>query len=203
MPPLSPFTRTIRAVLLWMYRRQKWQVSAEAPIPRRCIIIAAPHTTNWDFLAFLGGTSELGIRPAFMGKHSLFNFPMGGFMREMGGVAVNRSSSQNYVEQMAAEFARREDLMLVIAPEGTRKGAVKWKTGFYHIACAAKVPIVPAWLDWSTREICLTKAIDLTGDFAEDMGRIAKVYQAHGRGLYPEKTRTDFAAMLADARRAA
>lgn len=203
MPPLSPLTRTVRAALLWLYRRQRWHVSAEAPLPPRCVIIGAPHTSNWDFLVFLGATDALGIRPAFMGKHSLFKFPMGSFMREMGGVAVNRASSRNYVEQMAEAFASRAELQLVIAPEGTRKGAERWKTGFYHIACAAGVPIVPAWLNYQTREVCMTRPIQPTGDFAADMAKIAAVYLAHGQGRYPEKTRTDFAAMLAEARRAA
>lgn len=198
VPELSLFTRMVRAVLLWLYRRQHWHVWAEAPLPKRCVILGAPHTSNWDFLVFLGATGDLGIRPAFMGKHSLFHFPMGGFMREMGGVPVNRSASRNYVEQMAEAFAARDEMQLVIAPEGTRKGAVKWKTGFYHIACAADVPIVPAWIDYASRQVCMTMPIQPTGDFRADMARIAAVYQANGRGRYPEKTRTDFAAMLAE-----
>jgi 1-acyl-sn-glycerol-3-phosphate acyltransferase len=200
---LSLFTRAVRGALLWLYRRQRWTVTTEAPIPARCVMIGVPHTSNWDFLVFLGATHALGIRPAFMGKHSLFNWPMGGFMREMGGVAVDRSSSRNYVEQMAEAFASREEMQLVVAPEGTRKGATKWKTGFYHIACAAGVPIVPAWLNYQTRQVGMGKPLFPSGNFAQDMEHFARFYAVNGLGKHPEKTRTDFAAMLAEGHEAA
>ena len=104
------------------------------PDVRKCVILGAPHTSNWDFIFFLGATHELGIRPNFIGKSSLFKWPMTRFMLDMGGVPVERSKSGNYVEQVAAAFARSDDLALVIAPEGSRTFRGEWKTGFYRIA---------------------------------------------------------------------
>src|SRR5690606_27499358 len=98
------------------------------PADRRCIVIAAPHTSNWDFVNVLGLTNALGIKAHFMGKSSLFRWPMGRFMRDMGGVAVDRSASRNYVDAMIAEFAARDEFMLIIAPEGTRSAVTQWRT---------------------------------------------------------------------------
>src|SRR4051794_32769555 len=90
----GPLARLIGNVLSGPYRRGGWPSVAEQPIPDRCVLIAAPHTSNWDFPNFLGVTQALGIRPHFMGKKSLFRWPMGGFMRQMGGVSVDRSAAK-------------------------------------------------------------------------------------------------------------
>ncbi|MCW1401140.1 lysophospholipid acyltransferase family protein [Novosphingobium sp. MW5] len=169
---LSLFTRLVRGALLALYRSQGWQLDPWKAQSRKFIIVGAPHTTNWDFLFFMGATDELGIRPAFMGKHSLFRWPMTRFMREMGGVPIVRSSRNNYVDQMIEVFNARDELMLVVAPEGTRKGAAKWKSGFYHIALGAGVPIVPAWVDHKIKRGGLGPEIALTGDKAADFARI-------------------------------
>ena len=172
-PRQSLLTRFVLFVLLGVFRWQRWTLSGEPPKSRRCVIIGAPHTSNWDFIFFLGTTHAFGLRPAFMGKDSLFRWPLGRFMREMGGVPVIRSSSQNYVDQIVAEFGRREDMMLVVAPEGTRKGAERWKSGFYHIARGAGVPIVLAWVDQASRRGGLGPEIVLTDDYETDLARIA------------------------------
>ena len=172
----SLLTRVVLAVLLWVYRRRKLKILGQAPETKRFVIVGAPHTRNWDFIFFLGGTHQLGIHPAVMGKHSLFKWPMERFMREMGGVPVVRSSRHNYVEQMIDEFGKRDEFMLVIAPEGTRKGAAKWKSGFYHIAIGAGVPIVPGWVDYEAGCAGLGPAIMPTGDYSADMARIAAFF---------------------------
>jgi 1-acyl-sn-glycerol-3-phosphate acyltransferase len=173
----SLMTRLVRGALLALFRSQNWTLDAWQPRSRKFIIIGAPHTSNWDFLFFIGATDALGIRPAFMGKHSLFRWPMTRFMREMGGVPVVRSASHNYVEQMIDVFNARDELMLVVAPEGTRKGAAKWKTGFYHMALGAGVPIVPAWVDHAARRGGLGPEIALTGNMATDFARIRAYYE--------------------------
>lgn len=195
----SLLSRGVLGGLLRLYRRQGWTIEGGAPPVRKCVIIGAPHTSNWDFIFFLGATRQLGIRPRFMGKDALFRWPLARFMREMGGVPVVRSSSRNYVAQMVDAFAASDDFMLVVAPEGTRGGVTRWKTGFYHIALGAGVPIVPGWLDYRTMHGGLGAPIDLTGDLASDMARIAAFYAEHGCGKHPERTRTDFAAMIAAA----
>jgi 1-acyl-sn-glycerol-3-phosphate acyltransferase len=175
-PTPSLLSRLVLGFLLWLYRRKQWHVEGTAP--RRCVIIGAPHTSGWDFVFFLGATHELGIRARFMGKQSLFRWPLKRFMLDMGGVPVDRSSSRNYVEQMVAEFAAHDDFVLVIAPEGTRKGVSKWRSGFYHIAQGAGVPIVCGWLDLANRRGGIGVLVEPSGDQAADMAQIAQFYRS-------------------------
>lgn len=164
--------------MLWLYRRKSWTIEGKAPDAKRCIIVGAPHTSNWDFVFFLGATHQLGIAPSFMGKKSLFRWPLRRFMFDMGGVPIDRSTSGNYVEELAAEFARREELRLVVAPEGTRGQVPKWRSGFYHIALAARVPIVCAWVDLPSRRGGMGEEIELSGDLDADFKRIALFYRS-------------------------
>jgi 1-acyl-sn-glycerol-3-phosphate acyltransferase len=173
--------RMVQALLLRLYRRHGWIAVGNVPEPRRFVLIAAPHTSNWDFLYFLGLTQDLGIRPHFMAKKSLFRWPIGGFMRAMGGVEIDRSKSANVVDQMVAEFGRRAEFILTIAPEGTRGFTKKWKTGFYQIALAAKVPMVVGMMDYGRRTGGLGPTIWPTGDYRADMAKVLDVY----RGCIP------------------
>lgn len=175
--PPGLLARFVRRAMLWFYRRQGWTAVGEVPEPRRFVIIAAPHTSNWDFLYYLGLTADLGIRAHFMGKLSLFKWPLGGFMRQMGGIPVDRSGGQDYVGAMAAEFARRSEFMLTVAPEGTRGRTTKWRTGFYHIAMAAKVPLVVGLMDYRRKRGGLGPAIWPTGDYRADMEKIFAIYR--------------------------
>ena len=164
------------AALLALYRWKGWKLGGAKPPVRKCVIVGAPHTSNWDFVFFLGATHAYGIRPRFMGKHSLFRWPMRRFMEDMGGVAVNRSKAGNYVDAMVSEFAAHDDFHLVIAPEGTRSSIGAWRSGFYHIAVRAKVPIVCAWVDNERMEGGMGMMIQPTGNYAADMARIAAYY---------------------------
>jgi 1-acyl-sn-glycerol-3-phosphate acyltransferase len=176
-PSLS--SRLVKALLLALYRWKGWRLEGETSIPRRCVILGAPHTSNWDFVFFLGATHQLGIAPNFMGKHSLFKWPMRRFMFDMGGISVNRSAKDaNYVDQVVEEYAQREALALVIAPEGTRKAITAWRSGFYHIAHGARVPIVPAWVENATMRGGIGPAIVTTGDYAADLKAIAQFYHS-------------------------
>ncbi len=145
---------------------------------RRCVITGAPHTSNWDFVFFLGTTDHFGIRPCFMGKLSLFRWPATRFMKDMGGVPIDRSQKGDHVAQMIAEFARRDELALVVAPEGTRSGGAGWHSGFYHIALGAGVPIVPAWVDSTRMRGGLGPEIMPTGDYRADLAQIAAFYRS-------------------------
>lgn len=176
--PPGLVARGVRRLLLLLYRMRGWKAVGVVPEPRRFILIAAPHTSNWDFINFLGLTADLGIRPFFMAKLSLFCWPIGGFMRQMGGVPVDRRNSGNVVEQMTQEFARRAEFMLTVAPEGTRGRAQKWRTGFYQIAMAAKVPMAVGMMDYRTRTGGLGPLIWPTGDFRADMQKIFDVYKS-------------------------
>lgn len=163
--------------MLWLYRRRGWRLEGSAPTNPRCVILGAPHTSNWDFVFFVGATHAFGLEPRFMGKVSLFRWPLRRFMLDMGGVPVNRSAKGNYAEAMIAAFAAYEKFALVIAPEGTRSKVSKWRSGFYHIALGAGVPIVCAWMDNEAMRGGLGPEIMPSGDFAGDMAKIAAFYR--------------------------
>lgn len=171
-------SRLVKWVLLGLYRWKGWQLAIAGPVPRRCIILGAPHTSNWDFVFFLGATHQLGIRPSFMGKHTLFRWPLTRFMFDMGGLPVNRKAGGNYVDAVIGEFAGRDELALVIAPDGTRAAQGGWRSGFYHIAHGAGVPIVPAWVNNQTMRGGVGPAMTTTGDYRVDLARIAAFYRS-------------------------
>ncbi len=172
----SWLSRVFRKTLVGIYRLNGWRAHGIVPAPRKFVLIAAPHTSNWDFVYFLGLTDELGIKPHFMAKTSLFRWPFSNFMLDMGGVPVDRSSNKNYVDAMIDEFKRRKEFMLTIAPEGTRGTVKAWKTGFYHIAIGAGVPLVVGMMDYATKSGGLGPAIWPTGDYVADMKKIAEIY---------------------------
>ena len=178
MRQLGLAARAVRGLLTVNYRRQGWTAVGDIPSPRKFVLIAAPHTSNWDFPNFLGLTQALGLDAHFMGKDSLFRWPMTGFMRDVGGIPVDRSSSHDMVQQMAAEFARRDEFVLTIAPEGTRGAVTRWRTGFYRIAQAAGVPIVCGFADYPRRIGGLGPVFRPTGDYDADMEPVFAFYRS-------------------------
>ena len=192
----SLLSRIVRKALVTFYRMRGWKAVGTPPEDGRCVIIAAPHTSNWDFLYFIGLTEDLGLKPHFMAKDSLFRWPLGGFMRDMGGVSIDRSARRNVVDAMVEEFARRDRFMLTIAPEGTRSAVGQWRSGFYHIALKAKVPMVVGMMDYGTKTGGLGPAIWPSGDYEADMRKIFDVYRKvtpkhPGRGLTEPPEVTD------------
>src|SRR4030095_7404564 len=151
LPKLNWLERLVRRLLLLWFNRNGWTISGTRPPDRKFVIMGASHTSNWDFLVFLGAVHAIGRQVHFIGKHSLFRWPIGGFMRALGGVPVDRSARQDRVSQIVAEFNARDEFILVIAPEGTRSFTTQWKSGFYQIALRAGVPIVAAGPDYPTR----------------------------------------------------
>jgi 1-acyl-sn-glycerol-3-phosphate acyltransferase len=197
-------SRLVRWIILLIYRAKGWKLEGALPDARKFVIAGAPHTSNWDFVFFTGATHEVGIKPSFMGKHTLFRWPMKRFMEDMGGIPVDRRSRANYVEQVAAEFARRDELALVVAAEGSRTTDGTWKSGFYHIAQAAGVPIVPTWVCNATMRLGFGPALWPSGDYAADLARIA----AYLRSVLPDESRfkaleAQAAALLKDRKHAA
>lgn len=166
---LNWLERTIRWLLLQWFHRRGWTVSGELPPDPKFVIMGASHTSNWDFLVFLGAVQALGRKIHFIGKQSLFKWPLGGFMRALGGIPVDRSASQDLVSQVVAQFDAHDDFILVVAPEGTRSKTSNWKTGFYQIALKAGVPIVAAGPDFPTRRGVFGPVIRPTGNYAEDL----------------------------------
>ena len=166
---LNWLERLIRRLLLLWFRHGGWTIAGQLPHDRKFVIMGASHTSNWDFLVFLGAVHALDRRVHFIGKHSLFRWPLGGFMRALGGIPVDRSASQDLVGQVVAEFDAHDDFILVIAPEGTRSRTTRWKTGFYQIALKAGVPILAAGPDFPSKRGVFGPVIRPTGNYAEDM----------------------------------
>ena len=135
----------------------------------KAVAIVAPHTSNWDFLVGLSAQLALGLRASYLGKHTLFRGPLGVAMRWHGGIPVDRSRPHGVVGQVVERFEAAERLILAVAPEGTRKRVRDWKSGFYHIAEAAGVGIVPIWFDYSKRLIGFGDVLMPSGNYEQDL----------------------------------
>lgn len=162
-----------------------WKPSGVRPEHDRCVVIAAPHTTNWDFFYLLVFAAYFQIEINWMGKHSLFRPPMGWFMRAVGGIPVVRHRRENLVTSLARAFEERESLRLIVPAEGTRSRSEYWKSGFYHIARTADVPIVLGFLDYTKKEGGFGPAIQPSGDIRKDMDEIRAFYR-NVKGKYPK-----------------
>ena len=167
----------------------RWGVVGEVPPLRKMVIIGAHHTSNWDFVIGMLAARALGVRIRFLGKHTLFRTPFGWFFRMLGGIPVDRSRPGGIIGQITAAFAGADEMVLVIAPEGTRSHRPYWRSGFYEIARAADVPIVLATLDASTRRVRIGPTIVTTGDVHADMDRIREYFGRY-RGIKPEQAGT-------------
>lgn len=178
-----PILTLLGRLVLWALG---WRFSGE-PIPNlaKVVAIGGPHTSSWDAIVALAAIHAVQIDLKIMGKHTLFRWPMGHFWRYLGVVPVNRQAPTGVVEQAAAEFARRDQLFLGIAPEGTRRKVSRWKTGFHRIACAAEVPILPILLDFGRKEIRVGSLL-APGDDQEADLRILQAFFATARGRNPE-----------------
>lgn len=174
-PVLEPLLRSASRRVL---RLLGWRVEGElSPRAARCVVVAAPHTSNWDFPFTLLGAFALGMHIRWLGKASLFRAPFGGLMRWLGGIPVHRERANNLVG--ASIVALKEasgPLQLVVSPEGTRSRARQWKTGFHHIARGAGLPIQLSYLDWGTRCCGLGPLIDPGDDVDADIARIRAFY---------------------------
>ena len=146
------------------------------PPKESCVLVAGPHTSNWDFLFMLSYAWVTDVPLRWLGKEELFKGPMGPIMRATGGIAVDRDHPGGLVEQMAERFRDGPRMGLVITPEGTRGKRDYWKSGFYRIARAADVPIVLAYIDWPNRTGGFGPTFKLTGDVHADMERIRDLY---------------------------
>ncbi len=162
-----------------------WRIRGEIPNLPKIVAIVAPHTSNWDFIIGVAALFTLGVRVTFLGKHTLFRPPFGAVFRWLGGVPVERSTHHELVEQTVAEFNRRGNMILGLAPEGTRKKVERWHTGFYFIAIGAGAVILPVAFDYGTRTIQFGKPLTPTGDLEADMDVIGAFYTG-AKGKRPE-----------------
>ena len=168
----------------WILRMCGWTVVFRWPPVPKCVVIFYPHTSNWDFVIGVLAYLSVGWPVRWCGKDSLFVGPLGTLMRALGGIAVNRRERTGFVGQFKREFERADKLHLAIAPEGTRARTDHWKSGFYHLALAAGVPVGLAYIDYPSRRVGLDTFLDLSGDEARDVARI-RAYYADKRGRNP------------------
>ena len=153
-----------------------WRVAGAPPEVRRFVVLAVPHTSNWDGFFAMLGIWWFGVPFRWLGKASLFRWPLGPIMRWCGGMPIDREDPRGLVDTLVARFADRDSLMLGMAPEGTRGLSEHWKSGFYRIARSADVPILLAFIDYDTRQVGLGPALPVTGDVRADMDRIRTFY---------------------------
>lgn len=144
---------------------------------KKFVIIVAPHTSNWDFPLGVIIRGSIGFKSNFLGKHSLFKKPFGFFFRNLGGIPVNRNTSQNMVEQVVEVAKNRESFILAIAPEGTRGKVKEWRTGFYYIALNARIPIIMCQLDFEYRVARFLEPFYPTGNTENDLNFIKSQFE--------------------------
>jgi|TARA_B110000879_G_scaffold43403_1_gene61232 1-acyl-sn-glycerol-3-phosphate acyltransferase len=167
-----------------------WKVVNVAPATGSYLIIAAPHTSNWDFPLGIAIAFHLRLKVYFIAKHTLFNGFAGPIMRWLGGVPLNRGASTNFVDASVEIYANSENLIFAIAPEGTRSSVGRWKTGFYHMAKGANVPLALAYFDFSKRVGGIGKMLNTTENIDADMQAIADFYEPI-MGKYPNNFNPD------------
>lgn len=169
-----------------MMRLRGWSFHGQTPTERKYIILGAPHTSNWDFILTMGLIYHFRVPLRYMIKDSVFKPPFGGVMRSLGGIPIDRSQHNNVVDSTIAAFQREPEIVLGILPEGTRKYVPYWKSGFYHIAHGAGVPLYLATVDGVKKRVTLAGRVETTGDIVADMKRIAVYYEGIS-GVVPEK----------------
>ncbi|HEX6300843.1 MAG TPA: 1-acyl-sn-glycerol-3-phosphate acyltransferase [Acidimicrobiia bacterium] len=162
-----------------------WKIDGELPDIPKMVIIGAPHTSNWDFFLFLAAIYHFRIRVRFLGKAPLFRWPFGSMFRKVGGIPVGGSHAGGLVRQVKAAFDAAEEMILVIAPEGTRRAADEWKSGFVEIAHDAGVPIVFAGVDGANRILTISSPHEVGEDRAAFMDEV-RCFYADKPGLRPE-----------------
>ena len=162
-----------------------WKTDGARPAIDRYVIIASPHTSNWDLPFMLAMAFVYDIPVRWMGKHTLFKPPFGPFFKLLGGIPIVRDRPGGVVGQMVEHFDNHEPLVLMVPAEGTRSHVDYWKSGFYHIARGADVPVILSYLDFGKKTGGIGPAIRLTGDYRADMDKIRAFY-ADKQGYHPQ-----------------
>ncbi|RYV03672.1 acyltransferase [Shewanella sp. OPT22] len=173
----------------WIFHKMGWRIEGELPPIDKYILIAAPHTSNWDFIIAVMAKFIVRENIHFLGKHQLFIPPWGWLFRALGGSPVNRNKNNNLVETAVHEFNVRNAYKLALAPEGTRSAVTRWKTGFYHIAHKANVPIVCIGLEFKKKQIVIRSPLHTNGDVEKDMNIILDYFRSI-EGKHPKSIPT-------------
>jgi len=169
----------------WILNILGWTIHADYPDVKNYVLIAAPHTSNWDFPLGILAAKAINLKVHWMGKHTIFRWPFAWFFRALGGRPVHRDQALNVIQEMADLFAHSGQLILALAPEGTRTRTDHWRTGFYYIAWAAKVPIAMGYLDYGQKQVGLGGTFYPGDDIEAVFSQIRQFYKDR-RGKYPE-----------------
>lgn len=183
-PLLTPL---LRLLAMGVLKLSGWKAIGKEIDHQRFVLIAAPHTSNWDFPLMLAVVLKLKLRVYWMGKDTLFPFPIGWLVKWLGGIPIDRSTSHNVVNETIRQYAEHEELIVLIPPEGTRSKVDRWKTGFYHIASKAKVPILLGYVDTASKEAGIADFFHVTGNLEDDMQEIRAFYAAK-KGINAENS---------------
>ncbi|MFL6591450.1 MAG: lysophospholipid acyltransferase family protein [Luteimonas sp.] len=175
--PRVPPNRFARWVGRSILRAGGWRMVGAFPDIPRLVLVGAPHSSNWDGVWGFAAKLALGLDIKILGKRELFWWPLGPLLRRLGVIAVDRNAAHGVVEQLAARILGSERFWFGLAPEGTRKPVDRWKTGFWKIARAAGVPVLPAYFHYPDKVIGIGPPFELTGDMAADMARIRAWYR--------------------------
>ena len=164
-----------------------WNLVGEVPKEiKKAVMVCAPHTSNWDFPLALASFFIADIKVNYFIKKSWFFFPMNLFFKVTGGVPVDRTKNHGLVNSMTLLLEKSDEMIIVVPAEGTRSWVSKWKTGFYHIAKSANVPIIMGFVDFKMKEVGFGPMFNVSGDFDKDMSKI-QAFFANKSGRFPEK----------------
>jgi 1-acyl-sn-glycerol-3-phosphate acyltransferase len=154
-----------------------WRIEADIPNLSKAVLVGAPHTSNWDFVLTLLTQFALSVKISWMAKHTFFRWPYKGVLEWLGGVPIDRTNkSDGVVDQIVMEINRRDKFIIAIMPEGTRSKTGRWKTGFYHIAQGANVPMVMVRFDYGRKVLGIGPTIEPAGDIKADIAKIRAIF---------------------------
>jgi 1-acyl-sn-glycerol-3-phosphate acyltransferase len=174
----------LRRLCQWIAKRLGWTLVDDRPKEKHYVLVGYPHTSNWDFLLAMLFKFGKGLHFNWVAKHTLFRWPFGGIMRALGGIGIDRSRSQGFTAELSEQFKQRPELAIVIAPEGTRSYTDYWRSGFYHIAREAGVPLVLGYVCYRSKRVGFGPTVHLTDDPEADLAKIRAFY-ADKVGLHP------------------
>ena len=170
----------------WILKKAGWTFTVNLTMPDKCVIVIAPHTSNWDFILGELAIHSVGMKAGFLMKDTWFFFPLGHMLRGLGGIPVNRRQHGNLTHSIVQAFNKAGKLAIGFTPEGTRSANPNWHKGAIYVAKDAKVPLVLAYFDYQDKVVCIDKEFELSDDADADLLRIKQYYKPfHGR--YPEK----------------
>jgi len=192
MTPYTIFNTPIiknlfRGISLLLLKILGWKKVGQLPAEEKFVVIVAPHTSNWDLFYGILLAFAFGVDPRYIAKNQLFRRPFSSLMKWLGGLPVDRTSSHHTTDQMIRVFRENKNFILALAPEGTRHKTKGWRSGFYHIATGARVPILLAFINYQNKSGGAGPLVYPTGNIRDDMKVIADFYGTV-KGKHPDKT---------------